>query len=240
MTSFPAAMPPFLRRPLFALWISIAVHAAVIGLVRVAPRTVVAMDQVLEARLENPAQEQNQEAEVPLLEATPESEMLISVPDQQPVVLLPLPEKKAVIRPEPSPEPVAINPITEQVRPNNPETVKSEAGPSIDIPLAVDTHYYAARELDVQPRPVRKVVPLYPGEYETQGVNGFAILEMRVETDGSLSDLKIVEIQPAAYGAFGREALAAFKDVKFVPAWRQGRQVRALFRVKVVFEASGD
>jgi protein TonB len=171
-----------------------------------------------------------------LLSSTDNPETLITVPDLQPVVLQPLPQIKPDAKPEPVPEPVAINPVTEQVRPNNPEPAKSQPGPAIDIPLAVDTHYYAAKELDVQPRPVRKIEPVYPAEYESQGASGHVILEMRVENDGEVSDLKVVEISPSGHDAFGREALAAFKNVRFIPAKRKGQQVRALFRVKVVFE----
>lgn len=223
---------------MLALWLSLAVHAAVIGMVRVKPRAVVAMDQVLEARLESPLplQAEPEMAEVPLLDSNPDSQMLISVSDELPLVLQPLPEIKAEAKPQAAPQPVAVNPVTEPVRPNNPEPAKSQPGPAIDIPLAVDTHYYAAKELDVQPRPVRKIEPAYPAEYESQGASGYVILEMRVESDGQVSDLKVAEIFPSGYDAFGREALAAFQGVRFNPARRKGQQVRALFRVKVVFE----
>lgn len=224
---------------MLALWLSIAVHAAVIGLIRVTPRTVVAMDQVLEARLESQAPAPPEVVEEPLLLSSLDNpETLITVSDMQPVVLQDQLEIKPDAKPEPVPEPAATNPVTGQVRPNNPEPAKSQPGPAIDIPLAVDTHYYAAKELDVQPRPVRKIEPVYPSEYESQGASGYAILEMRVENDGEVSDLKLIEISPAGYDAFGREALKAFRDVRFIPAKRNGQQVRALFRVKVVFETA--
>lgn len=224
---------------MLALWLSIAVHAAVIGLIRVTPRTVVAMDQVLEARLESQVLTPPEVVEEPLLLSSLDNpETLISVSDLQPVVLQDQPEIKPDAKPEPVPEPAAINPVTGQVRPNNPEPAKSQPGPAIDIPLAVDTNYYAAKELDVQPRPVRKIEPVYPTEYESQGTSGHVILEMRVENDGEVSDLKLIEISPAGYDAFGREALKAFRDVRFIPAKRNGQQVRALFRVKVVFETA--
>jgi protein TonB len=237
-------MPRFLRRALIALWLSLALHAALIGMVRIEPRTVVAIDQVLEARLENPspAQPDQEAAEMPLLDASTDLQTLITVHDEQPIVFQPFPENKAEARPEPqpepSPQPLAARPVSEPARPNNPEPAKIQPGPSIDIPLAVDTQYYTAKELDVQPRPVRKIEPAYPPEYESQGASGYAILEMRVENDGEISDLKVVEISPSGHDAFGREALEAFRQVRFIPAKRKGRQVRALFRVKVVFESA--
>ncbi len=222
---------------MLALWLSLAVHAAVIGMVRVKPRAVVAMDQVLEARLESQAPVSPRVVEEPLLLSSMDNpETLITVPDLQPVVLQTQPQIRPDAKPEPVSEPIAINSVAEQVRPNNPEPAKSQPGPAIDIPLAVDTHYYAAKELDVQPRPVRKIEPAYPAEYESQGASGYVILEMRVESDGQVSDLKVAEIFPSGYDAFGREALAAFQGVRFNPARRKGQQVRALFRVKVVFE----
>lgn len=224
---------------MLAIWLSLAVHAAVIGLIRVTPRTVVAMDQVLEARLESQAPVPPRVVEEPLLlSSTDNPETLITVPDLQPVVLQAQPQSKPDATPEPVSKPVAIDPVAEQVRPNNPEPAKSQPGPAIDIPLAVDTHYYAARELDVQPRPVRKVEPSYPAEYESEGASGHVILEIRIESNGEIGDLRIIEVSPAGFEAFGREALAAFKDVRFIPARRKGQQVRALFRVKVVFETA--
>jgi protein TonB len=225
---------------MLALWLSIALHAAIIGLVRVTPRTVVVMDQVLEARLESPLPPQAEPnmAEVPLLDSRPEAQMLISVADELPLVIQPLPEIKSDAKPQAAPPPAAVTTVTEQVMPNNPEPAKKPSGPSIDIPLAVDTHYYAAKELDVQPRPVRKVEPSYPAEYEVEDISGYVVLEMRVEEDGQVSDLEVVEISPASREAFGREALEAFHDVRFIPAKRKGQQVRALFRVRVVFESA--
>ena len=239
MTTLPPDLKPEVKRAMLALWLSLAVHAAVIGLIRVTPRTMVAMDQVLEARLESQAPVPPRVMEEPLLlSSTDNPETLITVPDLQPVVLQTLPQVKPDAKPEPVPEPVAINPVTEQVRPNNPEPAKDQPGPAINIPLTVDTQYYAAKELDVQPRPVRKIEPAYPPEYESQGASGYAILEMRVESDGEISDLKVIEISPSSLDAFGREALEAFRHARFIPAKRKGQQVRALFRVKVVFESA--
>ena len=220
---------------MLALWLSVAVHAAVIGMIRVTPRTMKPVEQALETRLESQAPVPSEVVEEPLLLSSMDSpETLITVPDMPPVVL----QSQTETKPEPVPEPAAINPVTEPVRPNNPEPAKSQPGPEIDIPLAIDTHYYAAKELDVQPRPVRKIQPAYPAEYESQGASGHAILEMRVENDGEVGELKLIEVSPAGYDAFGREALKAFTGVRFTPAKRKGQQVRALFRVKVVFETT--
>jgi periplasmic protein TonB len=224
------------RRVLLALWLSLAVHAAIIGMVRVAPRTAVPMEQVLEARLETPAPQRPPAVEALLLLSPGESARLISVPEIRPVVLRSQPPVQPEAKPQPAAESLPVGQASAESRPNNPEPVKSEAGPTIDVPLAVDSHYYTAKELDVQPRPVHKIVPLYPSEYEAQGVTGYAILEMRVETDGQVGDLTLAEISPTGYEAFGREALKAFRDAKFVPARRKGQPVRALFRVKIVFE----
>lgn len=206
-------------------------------MVRVTPRMVAPTEQVLEARLEHPTSVSPMVVEEPVLLSSPDNpETLITVHDVPSVVLQNQPEFKPETKPEALPEPAAVKPAAEQAKPNNPEPAKSQPGPAIDIPLAVDTHYYAANELDVQPRPVRKIEPVYPAEYESQGAAGYAILEMRVENDGEVSDLKLIEVSPAGHDAFGREALKAFSDVRFVPAKRKGQQVRALFRVKVVFE----
>lgn len=238
MTSAQTLLSPSARRGLLAFWLSLAVHAAIIGMVRVAPRTVVATEQVLEARLENALVTPPQAAKVTPVQPAPEPERPTRLPEKQPKapVPSPSPQPETGVAPEPVSESASVSQAKAESRPNNPEPIKSEPIPTIDIPLAVDTHYYAAKELDIQPRPVRKIVPSYPAEYETQGIGGHAILDMRVETDGRVSDLKQAEVFPAGYQAFGREALKAFQDVKFIPARRNGQVVRAQFRVKVVFE----
>ncbi len=238
---------PF-HRVFLALWVSLALHAALIGLVRVSPRVTVVQEPVLDVRLDAAAKNLPQAVAVPLPDAQAVSETWSAVPLIQPqlsassqpelvppAVQEPLP-KTATTLPEPPSKTATPALQPEAPRPNNPEPATAEAGPKIDIPLTVDAQYYGAKELDVQPRPLRKIEPAYPTEYESRSVNGHVILEMRVEHDGALSDLKVVEVSPAGYDAFSREALAAFKNARFIPARRKGQQVRALFRVKVLFE----
>lgn len=207
-------------------------------MIRVAPRTPVPAEHVLETRLEAPAAP----VETTLLDFASETTPLVSVLAPRSIVLRPEaePEPEPTAKPEPASEAAATPEPAEATRPNNPEGAATAPGPAIDIPLTIDPHYYEAKELDVQPKPLHDINVDPPPEYEGQNRTGYVVLEMRIEEDGRMSDLKVAEVYPEGYDAFGRQALAGFRGAEFTPARRQGQQVKSLFRVKVTFDLEGE
>ncbi len=248
-------MSPRLRRLLAALWISLGVHLAAIALVQVAPPAAMPGDEsVIEARLvprqESPPAEADpspapevdrvvQSAkEVPLLAPSVTAEEVLPVaPPVPPPPLRPEPQAPAVqpAAPEPaSPPSVPVPPPLEPVA--APPAVRPPS-PLAAMTSAVDLTYYSARDVDVHPRALRAVEPEYPYAADRQRLSGKVRLKLKLEADGRISDMEVVSASPP--DLFEESALQAFRDVRFAPAQKNGRPVRALVLIEVVYDWEG-
>ncbi|MGB9128246.1 MAG: TonB family protein [Thiobacillus sp.] len=220
-------IPPRLQRPLAAAWISLGLHAAVIAMVQVAPPG--ATDQaesVIEARL------------VPTHAASPAEE----TPHPVPEVEAPDVPRKAVFAPSETAEalPVAepaAPPPTQTAMPQPAAAPPAAAAPVAAITSSVDLTYYSARDLDVQPRALREIVPEYPSDADRQRLSGKVRLQLKLEADGRVSDVEIVQADPPEL--FNESAIRAFRDARFAPAQRNGRPVRAQVLIEVVYDWEG-
>lgn len=238
------AIPPRLRRPLAAMWISLGLHAAVLALVQVAPPAATPGGHVIEARLvvthaEPPAaatppmasadDAREQAPEVPLLAPSEAAEAL---PVAEPVAPPP-------VQAEPTAAPAAPPPAAPA--PSAALVPDSSAAPAPDpagaISSAVDLTYYSARELDVQPRALHRIEPVYPAEADRRRLSGTLRLQLKLEADGRVSDIEVVSADPP--GLFEESALDAFRDARFAPAQRAGRPVRARVVIEVVYDWDG-
>lgn len=239
------SIPPRLRRPLAALWISLGLHAAVIALVQVVPPAGVSVEApVIEVRLVAPSP-------VPAVNAPPPSPVT-PAPDAAPVARLapsPAPEALPVAPPPPAvaPPPTATpaHDAPLPMAPTVPAAAKTAPAPSPEaapVPAAaltssVDLTYYNARDLDVQPHALRVIRPDYPAEADRQRVSGTLRLQLKLEVDGRVSDIEVVSATPP--GVFEDSAIKAFRDARFAPAQKNGRPVRALVVIEVVYDWSG-
>ncbi|MFN7087844.1 MAG: energy transducer TonB [Burkholderiales bacterium] len=214
------ALPQRVRRPLMALWVSLAVHGALIGLIQVAPSGAPAGGSiVLQARLD-PAVPRAPEPDPPL-QPSPTlkpTEILDAAPPAPPVAPTPeLPAATAV--PPPAAPPV------------------EPSRPALAIDSGVDLTYYTARELD-QPPTARGAINLaYPPEAERARVSGTVRLRVKVEADGRVSDVDVVESTPT--GVFDASAIEAFRAARFNPGQKDGRPVRALMLIEVSYDWEG-
>jgi protein TonB len=99
------------------------------------------------------------------------------------------------------------------------------------VPLIVDSAWYAARDLDLFPRAVTPVDPVYPES--VADVSGQVSLLLKIDEFGSVQDVTVVNAEPAGY--FEESASQAFKAAHFSPAQRDGHPVRSQIVVKVRF-----
>jgi len=240
-------IPPRLRRPLAALWISVGVHAAVIALVQVAPPAAMPGDEpVIEARL---VSRQSKPPAVAVPPLAPEVDILVEPPKEVPV-LAPSVSAEAIPVAKPvTPPPAQLEPPASPSRPAEPTTATAppepaEAPPAVRTPAplatmtsSVDLTYYSARDVDVHPRALREIVPEYPYAADRQRQSGKVRLQLKLEADGRVSDIDIVSATPP--GQFEESALKAFRDVRFVPAQKNGRPVRAMVLIEVVYDWEG-
>jgi protein TonB len=102
---------------------------------------------------------------------------------------------------------------------------------------AVDLTYYSARDLDIQPRALRKIEPDYPEEADREQLSGKVVLQLKLEADGRVSDVDVVSAAPP--GSFEDSAVKAFREARFAPAQKNGRPVRALVLIEVVYDWEG-
>lgn len=84
------------------------------------------------------------------------------------------------------------------------------------------------------PRVLRQVQPRYPADAFQQGIQGIVVLRARVESDGRVSDVSVVQSIPALDAA----AATAVRQWIFEPARQGGTPVAADSTVSVTFRKS--
>lgn len=247
-TSFDEpTIPPQLRRPLAAIWISLGLHAALIALIQVVPPAEIQVGEpAIEARLVA-------KQTAPATEKVP---ALAPVAAQPEVVAekAPLPAPKATTEALPVaasvvPPPVAARPpeaASPPARPASGETPGAPPSaspaaptvvPEVAITSSVDLTYYSAREVDAHPLALNKIVPDYPADADRQRLSGKVRLQLKLEADGRVMDIGVVSAAPP--GVFEESAVKAFRDARFSPAQKNGRPVRALVLIEVVYDWEG-
>ena len=232
-------IPPRLQRPLAAVWISLGLHAVVIALVQVAPPATMSLGEpMIEARLVSP----------PAAPLAPEVKTPDVSPKQVPVLASSeMAEALPVVKP--IPPPVQVDPPATLLQPAVSAPAESQPGlasvpliavkpvPDVTITSSVDLTYYSARDVDVHPRALRKIVPDYPADADRQRLSGKVRLQLKLEADGRIGDIEVVSASPP--GLFEDSAKQAFHDARFSPAQKNGRPVRALVQIEVVYDWEG-
>jgi len=245
MTSL--SLPDSRRRFLQMLWFSAALHALVIGLTRLPPLTLAALPPELQVQFAQPAPTARPPAVTPEPQTLPR-QTLPAPAKSPPLAVPPSPVVQSSPQPVPAPSPEALpravvpSPVQTSLPAALPSAASREApGPQVNIPLTVDSRYYATRELDPLPAALHKPDPVYPPQAEDQGVSGSVLLRLHLEADGSISQTEVVSATPA--GVFGdlfkKSALDSIRTLRFRPAKRNGQPVRALVEFRVVFEQGG-
>jgi len=207
--------PAALRRLLLALAVSAALHLSLLYTVRVAPPARQAPGGVFHAQLK------------------------LNDAPSQPRIAAPRPrairnagaggdagagQAGPVEQPAAAAVPVGVAP---------PATGARELLPAVEIPLALDTTWYPARQLDVFPQASTTPQPAYPEQASAEGVRGEVTLLVLVDEAGAVHEVSVVEAQPEGY--FEEAAVAAFQRARFEPARKDGRAVRSRILVKVSF-----
>lgn len=231
---------PRAQRVLVAGWISLGLHAALIALVQVAPPAPVSLGEtVIEARLVSRQAASVAAVQPPATGANPPevpTETPRLVPSEA-VDMLPVARPQVALPPDvpPAPAPAPADPVASAepavaVPPPAP-------APATAITSAVDLTYYSARDVDVHPRALHEVIPVYPADADRRRVSGKLRLQLKLQADGRVSDLEVLSASPP--GVFDESALQAFRTARFAPAQKNGRPVRALVQIEVVYDWAG-
>jgi protein TonB len=249
MAAAPAPLlPPRLRRPLLAVWISLGVHGALLALVQVAPPAAApGGETVIEARLQA-AREAPPVPPAPSPQPPPQPApakpaakpaeppprlQLVEAPQAVPVAAPAAPPAAEPVPVPAAPAPAVAAPAAAAAAP--PAAVRP--APAVAITSAVDLNYYGVAELDVQPRPLHEIVPAYPADADRRHLSGEVRVRLRLEADGRISDMEIVSAQPP--GLFEQSALDALRSARFAPAQKQGRPVRAQVVIAIKYDWAG-
>lgn len=205
------------RRLGWALGLSVVLHAALFVLVEERPGGSASLSgaRSLEARIEAQSH-----AGVPPMPADAD-------PSRDPQAAAPAP-MTAPGR-DPSAEPSERT--QEQARPTavdrNPAQDEGTAAPGIEMPFVRDPTYYAMAALDVPPRPLGPLDACYP-----QGAIGKITYLLSINERGTVDEVVVDSVRPQ--GLFTGAAEQLCRRMKFTPATKDGRAVRA--RVRLVLD----
>jgi protein TonB len=119
---------------------------------------------------------------------------------------------------------------TEPTAPPQPPLPVASPGPGLA------PGWFAARDLDVLPRPLSPVEFAYPAAARAAGLSGKVELQLSIDASGQLVDIDVLRADPR--GVFEAAALAAFRAVRYSPGLKDGRAVRSRIRTVAVFDAS--
>ncbi|MGV8712639.1 MAG: TonB family protein [Nitrosomonas sp.] len=90
--------------------------------------------------------------------------------------------------------------------------------------------------VDVPPKPVTRGSFKYPSAAKKNGVKGYVVLSVLVETDGSVNQVQVLESNPS--GIFDAAALHGIRNWHFEPAKYKGETVRVWAKQKIRFDLS--
>lgn len=230
------------------LLLSAALHFALLALIHPAPGSGKARTIVINARLElgAPAPPKAlptlvkpvaKSATVPI--ETKEKTVLVTVPATKTPAPLEMP---APAEPEIAKAPLPSSSQTESgagAPPESAGTASPGVGPATpsplpSVPLGVDTTWYLARQVDVFPKHIGRIEPLYPEEARRRNLEGSLKLMLKIDDLGRVQEAEVVEATPP--GVFDEAALTAFRNARFKPAMRDGRPVRYRAYIRVDFK----
>lgn len=143
------------------------------------------------------------------------------------------PGNAPVVAPAPALEPAPTPPPRESVDPM-PEPPVAAPQPGIERAGAPTLNWYTGRDLDVLPRPLAAIEPVFPLNAQLRGVSGKVTLALSIDATGRVVDVSVVRAEPP--GFFEDAALAAFRTAPFAPGIRGGRAVQSRVQTVVVFE----
>jgi protein TonB len=150
----------------------------------------------------------------------------------------PVVEKVAAAKPEPIPSPAA-SPLPPQIAkiPGPPMGV-SQPAPLPSVPLAVDATWYPTRKVDVPAKVISGGEPEYPKLARLQNREGWVVIQVRINKLGKAEEVQVVQADPP--GVFDENALAFYRQARYQPAVKDGRNVNYETRFKVTFKLDQD
>lgn len=134
-------------------------------------------------------------------------------------------------------KPEIVEPPTD-VEPPNPPTVDPTKGETDDKigegGYPFEEVVIGGSSMDVCGQPTVRIAPTYPRQAADQGIEGYAVVEFTVTTQGTVKDAVVVEQEPGNY--FGRAAVRAVEKWRYQPCKVNGKVQEVRLQVRLVFE----
>lgn len=90
------------------------------------------------------------------------------------------------------------------------------------------------KSVDTPPRVIKRSPIIYPELARKQGVSGFVRMNVLIDENGSVEDVKVVESEPN--GIFDLKADSTVRQWRFEPATYNGKKVKVWATQKIVFK----
>ena len=90
--------------------------------------------------------------------------------------------------------------------------------------------------VDIPPKPITRGSFKYPPTAKKNGIKGYVVLSVLVETDGAVNQVQVLESSPS--GIFDTAALQGIRSWHFEPAKYKGDTVRVWAKQKIRFDLS--
>ena len=103
-------------------------------------------------------------------------------------------------------------------------------------PAPATPNYFLASEVDVPAQVINDVLLRYPPEAFERGIEGEVILRIYINEAGTIDDIEIRNAVPK--GLFEDAALEAAWQLRYSPALKNGRAVRNVRTISIVFDPS--
>jgi protein TonB len=146
----------------------------------------------------------------------------------------PSPSPRSTGRPErPAPTRPARTPVGPSTSAGAPPSQSARAAdpPEASLPLASDPTWYPAKQLDVLPRALAPIRPIYPNTPAEAETGGRVLLLLLIDESGEVTEAAVVEADPEGY--FEESALTAARSARFEPGSRAGRRVKSRVLVEL-------
>ncbi len=115
--------------------------------------------------------------------------------------------------------------------------VRASTRPAAPVTAGTMMPVFDLSALDQQPAVQMRPVPQYPFELRRLGVEGEAMIDFIVASDGTVQAARIIK---STHPEFGDAALAATQKWKFKPGMKSDRAVNVHMQVPIVFKLSND
>lgn len=118
---------------------------------------------------------------------------------------------------------------------NTPGPTHTQSGSALSVKSSkvTDDTYYSSNQVNVHPKTLTPIQPLFPEEATKENLSGEVTLQLLIDETGKVRDLAVLTAKPEGY--FEQSALDAFRNSHWAPAQKDGHVVKSRVLIHVKF-----